>query len=127
MQRLDFQTIKIQTSSYTFSEWDPQWEIDLGAEKVIAAEKGMDKIAVEIKSFEVDSFPYEFHKAIGHYIDYFVSIESVEPDRLLFLAVPDSVYTTEFQRTGIKMVIERFNIFILSYEASSKKIIRWVK
>ena len=41
--------------------------VDLGAEKVIAAEKGADKIAVEIKSFLKDSFIYEFYEVSGQY------------------------------------------------------------
>ncbi|MCP4397416.1 MAG: hypothetical protein GY801_08990, partial [bacterium] len=35
---------------YTF-DTEPQLSTDLGAERTIAAEKGEDKIAVEIKSF----------------------------------------------------------------------------
>ncbi len=44
--------------------------VDLGAEKLIGAEKADQKIAVEIKSFLGDSTTYEFHLAIGQYIDY---------------------------------------------------------
>ena len=36
---------------YQMKEYDPQWEVDFGAEKIIAAERGADKIAVEAKSF----------------------------------------------------------------------------
>ncbi|MFN4256318.1 MAG: element excision factor XisH family protein [Saprospiraceae bacterium] len=38
-------------------------EIDLGAEKIIAAERGTEKIAVEAKSFLGSSFTYEFNAA----------------------------------------------------------------
>jgi len=44
---------------------DEQIAIDLGAEKLIGAEKGGEKIAVEIKSFLAPSFIYQFHNAIG--------------------------------------------------------------
>jgi hypothetical protein len=40
---------------------------DLGAERVIAAERGNEKIAVEIKSFLDQSPVSEFHKALGQY------------------------------------------------------------
>ncbi len=36
---------------YRLDTYNPAWEIDLGAEKIIAAEKGPEKIAVEAKSF----------------------------------------------------------------------------
>ena len=41
------------------------YEVDLGAEKFIAAEKGLEKIAVEIKSFINSSMTYDFHTAFG--------------------------------------------------------------
>lgn len=47
-----------------FGEYD-QVQIDLGAEKVLAAEKDGEKIAVEIKSFLSDSSIFDFHVALG--------------------------------------------------------------
>ncbi len=43
------------------------FEVDLGAEKFIAAERGSDLIAVEIKSFLGSSMTYDFHAAFGQY------------------------------------------------------------
>lgn len=65
------------------------YEIDYGAEKLIAAEKGNEKIAVELKGFTGPSDVNEFHKAVGQFNDYFVALEMIEPDRVLFLAVPE--------------------------------------
>ena len=42
--------------------------VDLGAEKLIAAEREGRKIAVEIKSFLSASALSEFHKALGQYM-----------------------------------------------------------
>jgi hypothetical protein len=42
-------------------------EIDLGAEKLIGAQKGMEIIAVEIKSFLGLSELYEFYGAVGQF------------------------------------------------------------
>jgi hypothetical protein len=44
--------------------------VDLGAEQVIAAERGAEKIAVEIKSFIRESMVSEFHAAAGQFINY---------------------------------------------------------
>ena len=41
------------------------YEVDLGAEQLMAAEKGVAKIAVEVKSFTSPSFAYEFHGVLG--------------------------------------------------------------
>ena len=48
-----------------FLKSDPKLSIDLGAERIIAAEKNCDKIAVEVKSFITDSQVTELEKAIG--------------------------------------------------------------
>lgn len=40
---------------------------DLGAEKSLAAERGTEKIAVEIKSFRGRSTVDDFEKALGQY------------------------------------------------------------
>jgi XisH protein len=53
---------------YVLENFNPDWEIDLGAEKMIAAERNTEKIAVEIKGFREASFAYEFHGAVGQYI-----------------------------------------------------------
>lgn len=44
--------------------------IDLGAEKIIGAEKEGHKIAVEVKSFLDQSTISEFHTALGQFINY---------------------------------------------------------
>jgi hypothetical protein len=44
--------------------------VDLGAEKVIAAEKAGRKIAVEVKSFASASLLSEFHTALGQFLNY---------------------------------------------------------
>lgn len=64
---------KITHDPYSFKEYDPEWEVDLGAEKIIGAEKGNKKIAVEIESFLASSFAYEFHGVIGQYVNYLLT------------------------------------------------------
>ncbi len=44
--------------------------VDLGAEKLIGAEKEGKQIAVEIKSFLQQSLISEFHNALGQFINY---------------------------------------------------------
>jgi predicted nucleotidyltransferase len=70
--------------------------IDLGAEKVIAAEKAGRKIAVEIKSFLDPSPLTEFHLTLGQFMNYRYAIADTEPDRLLYLAVPLDIYEEFF-------------------------------
>jgi XisH protein len=60
----------ITNDPYKLKVLETNYDIDLGAEKLLAAEKGNQKIAVEIKSFIKLSFAHEFHGALGQYLNY---------------------------------------------------------
>src|SRR5882672_6437374 len=64
--------------------------VDLGAEQVIAAEMLGRRIAVEIKSFVGPSMVDDMEKALGQYLIYRSIMRHLQPDRELFLAVPNS-------------------------------------
>lgn len=67
--------------------------IDLGAERtIIAAERGSERIAVEIKSFTGPSDLDQFEDALGQFLICLVVLKEKEPDRLLILAVPLDFY-----------------------------------
>ncbi len=116
----------ISHDPYPLQNWNPEWEIDFGAEKLIAAERGLDKIAVEVKSFTADSFAYEFHRVLGQFMNYKAGLEVLDPDRLLFIAVPEPVYITEFQRKGIQISIDRYQVHIIVFDPSNKVIKLWL-
>ena len=84
---------------------ESRWQIDLGAERLIAATKNNQKIAVEVKTFLKASFSNEFHSVIGQYVNYFNSLEDIENDRILYLAVPSDVYKSEFHKTAYQRSI----------------------
>ncbi len=100
---------------------------DLGAEKLIAAEKAKEKIVVEIKSFIEGSHISQFHMAVGQFIDYSVCLEDIEPERVLFLAVPFDVFHTFFRKRLVQTVIKRFNIRIIVFDVKKEEIVRWIK
>ncbi|MFN0037072.1 MAG: XisH family protein [Saprospiraceae bacterium] len=106
---------------------DVLYEIDLGAEPLIAAEKGEQKIAVEIKSFIGPSTVNELHKAVGQFVDYATALEIFEPDRVLFLAIPEGIFLTFFQKTVIRKSIERIQGKILVYDPVNEIIVQWIK
>ncbi|HAO51011.1 MAG TPA: fatty-acid oxidation protein subunit alpha [Runella sp.] len=83
------------------------YEIDLGAELLIAAEKDNARIAVEVKSFVGPSTINEFHKAVGQFNDYYVALEIQDPERVLFLAIPEEVWLRFFQKRVIQKSLER--------------------
>lgn len=100
---------------------------DLGAERVIAAEKGNEKIAVEIKSFLGQSPVSEFHKALGQYENYRSSLEEIDPNRSVWLAIPDEAWEDFFQRPFIQKAILRHKIELLIFDINNESIVQWIK
>ncbi len=62
--------------------------VDLGAERVIAAQRENEKIAVEVKSFLSGSAVSEFHTALGQYLNYRLLMREQYPEYKLYLAIP---------------------------------------
>lgn len=100
---------------------------DLGAERLLAAEKGTEKIAVEIKSFIGQSPVSEFHKALGQYENYRLSLEILEPNRTIWLAIPKDAWEDFFQRDFIQRAIKRLHIDIIIFEVENQTVISWIK
>ncbi|MFN4256946.1 MAG: element excision factor XisH family protein [Saprospiraceae bacterium] len=104
-----------------------RWEIDLGSEKIFLAERGPEKIAVEVKSFIARSLSYEFHRAFGQYTVYVDAMLEQEPDRTIFLAVPIDVYDTLFTRPFYVKFLERHPMRLLVFDPSANQIVQWKK
>ena len=100
-------------------------EIDLAAEKVFAAEKDEQKIAVEVKSFINPSAISDFHNALGQFLNYRLALEMTEPKRILYLAVPIDIFNTFFQERFTQGAILQFAIKIIAYEPNTEEIIVW--
>jgi hypothetical protein len=100
-------------------------KIDIAAERLIIAQKGLEKIAVEVKSFLGDSLIYDFHEVLGQILIYQINLELQEPDRLLFLAIPALTYEKMLKQRIFEVVFERYNIHFLIYEPVEKSIILW--
>ena len=101
--------------------------LDLGAERIIAAEKDNEKIAIEIKSFIGDSTITDFHEAMGQYGNYQIALEDEEPDRILYLAIPNQIYQSFFQEPFIQKVIQKKNVNLIVYEPNSTQLVLWKK
>jgi hypothetical protein len=100
--------------------------IDLGAEKLIAAEKEGRTIAVEVKSFLGASLVSEFHTALGQFLNYRFALEQKQPLRELFLAVPVDVYRTFFSLDFTKGVLEQYTVNLLIYDPEKEEVTQWI-
>jgi XisH protein len=100
--------------------------VDLGAEKLFGAEKGEQKIAVEIKSFLDPSPINDLEKALGQYKLYSQILEDIEPNRLLYLAVGNIVFEDFFSEPICQLVIRKNNLNIIVFEPNKQEIIQWI-
>jgi hypothetical protein len=100
--------------------------IDLAAEKIIAAEREGEKIAVEVKSFIGSSAISEFHKALGQFINYKIALSQKQPERTMYLAVPIATYETFFKLELIQLVIKTQGISLIVYNPNKQEIAKWI-
>lgn len=106
-----------------FLQSDPKLSIDLGAERTIAAEKGSEKIAVEIKSFIADSQVTELERAVGQYGIYKELLQIQEPDRELYLAVPIDAFENIFSRQVGQVAIKKFKLKLIVFSFSEAELL----
>jgi hypothetical protein len=100
--------------------------IDLGAERVVAAEKDGERIAVEIKSFLGPSVISDFHIALGQFLNYRLALEAQESDRILYLAVPEETYATFFHLPFGQLAVQRYQLKLIVYDAVQEEIMQWI-
>jgi hypothetical protein len=67
--------------------------VDLAAEHAtVAAQREDRKIAVEIKSLGDRSPMRAFEQAVGQFVVYRMVLHEREPERQLYLAIPEAMY-----------------------------------
>ncbi len=108
-------------------EWvEVRVKIDLAAEKLIAAQRAETKIAIEIKSFISPSPISEFHTALGQFLNYRLLLETQEPDRQLYLAIPQDTYISFFQSIFAQTTIQRYQLKLIIYNPIIEEIVTWI-
>jgi len=115
----------ITADPYTIEYEDATVFVDLGAERVIAAERNDEKIAVEIKSFVGPSTIHDIEVALGQYILYLSFLEEIEPERKLYIAVSNAIYDNVFCRKSIQFLIRRNNVPLIVVNIVKEEIVTW--
>jgi hypothetical protein len=100
-------------------------EIDLAAEKIFAAQKAGRKIAVEVKSFVSSSVIFDFHLALGQFLNYRLALQMKEPDRIIYLAVPLDTFNSFFQEIFVQEAVKIYQIKLIIYDANKEEIVEW--
>ncbi len=99
--------------------------VDLGAEKLIAAQRDSEKIAVEIKSFLSPSPINDLENAWGQFFMYARALQKREPERRLYLAVSRNIFETLFQEEVGQLLLEEPGFSMIVFDSNSEEIIQW--
>ena len=100
--------------------------IDLGAEKLLAAEKGTQKIAVEVKSFVGPSELDDLYNAVGQFVLYRTILEKSLPEFVLFLAIRIKKFQSLFADEIGEAFRVKEQINLLVFDEDSQEISQWV-
>jgi hypothetical protein len=100
--------------------------VDLGAERILAAEKSGKKIAAEIKSFTGASELNDIENAMGQYLVYRSVMARTEPDRILYLAVHKEVFLDIFEAPLGSLLIEDYSVPLVIFDYRKEVILRWM-
>lgn len=103
-----------------------RFEVDLAAQKLIAAQKDHKKIAVEIKSFLNPSAITDFYGALGQFLSYRLAMEKLDPERILYLAVPFDSYSQFFQSSFAQLAISKYELKLIVYDSALGGLVEWI-
>jgi hypothetical protein len=103
-----------------------KFRIDLSADRLLAADRENEKIAIEIKSFLNDSPLTDFHGALGQFQNHRSALRKTDPERTLYLAVPLGVYRSFFQFQFIQEQIEEHHLLLIVYDSDNEVIVQWI-
>jgi hypothetical protein len=117
---------EITADPYTIKYKGTKVFADLAAEMPIAAERGGQKIVVEIKSFLGASPIYELEGALGQFRIYLRLLQATEPDRKLYLAISDLVESRFFRRPAIQFIVEQENLSLIVVNTETEEVVKWI-
>ena len=100
--------------------------VDLGANRLISAEKGSCRVAIEIKSFLSASDVHDLELALGQYVLYSKILNRVEPSRILYLAVPQFAFDETFQIEIGTILLEDQTVRLVVFEVEKEIITQWI-
>jgi hypothetical protein len=101
--------------------------IDLGAEAPIAAEKAGRKIAVEVKSFLGESELDDLERALGQYGIYRVALQKREPDRVLYLALPQVMHDLLIEESDFRDILRELRVRLIFFDPQQEALLEWIE
>lgn len=91
----------------------------------MSAQKGDEKIVIEIKSFVNPSFIYDLERVVGQYIIYRNFLKRTATDYKIYLALTQLVYKSNFDET-ISIIIDENEINLIIVDSEQEIITKWI-
>ncbi len=102
-------------------------QVDLGAERLIAAERGSQRIVVEVKSFIKPSPIQDLKETLGQYNMYSVYLEQVDPERQIYIAIRRETYERIFTQKAVQLIVQRYQMPLVIVDVEKEEIVSWTK
>ncbi|MCP4111914.1 MAG: hypothetical protein GY749_41360 [Desulfobacteraceae bacterium] len=100
---------------------------DLGAERLVAAERSNRKIVVEIKSFIKRSPIQDLKETLGQYDLYAGYLEVTDPERQIYIAIRLDTYETVFRQKAVQFIVQRYDLPLVIVDIKKEEIVTWTK
>jgi hypothetical protein len=101
--------------------------VDLGAERLLAAERGNERIAVEVKTFAGPFEVTDMEQALGQYLLYRSVLSRSDPDRRLVLAMPEEAFDAIITAALGQAIREDYALSILAFDVEEEVIRKWLR
>lgn len=98
----------------------------MGIERVIAVERGSEKLAIEVKSFVGQSIVNDIENALGQFVVYMSFLEELEPDRPVYVAISQNSYDTVFQKRAVQHLIRRNRVPLVVVNIITEEVVEWI-
>lgn len=99
--------------------------LDIVADKLIGAEQGNLRIAVEVKSFSNPSVTYDFHQAVSQYLHYRMALNYLGIERIPYLAIPESIYTNYLTQPFFQDSLTLHQVNLVTIDPLRQETVRW--
>ncbi|NEP62062.1 MAG: fatty-acid synthase [Symploca sp. SIO2G7] len=99
---------------------------DLGAERLISADRGLQKIVVEVKSFVGPSDVKDLEQALGQYILYRQVLDEMGVKRTLYLAVPQATFNSVFKIELGQVLLKNQVVKLIVFNDTNEAIVKWI-
>jgi hypothetical protein len=101
--------------------------VDLGAERIaVAAERGGQRIAVEVQGFLNPSPVRDLQEAVGQFSIYRAVLAEQDADRVLYLAVPQRVYNSLLVDAFGQLIVTSLQLRLLVFDEKKEKVVKWI-